>query len=88
MIDPARHQAQLRALQDPDAPRKRPPARACSGCRRKTRDASGTCHRCQAVEERRVVERLTVDELHQIIAAARAELARRGALIAQALSTP
>ena len=87
-IDPARHQAQLRALQDPDAPRKRPPAKACPGCRRKTRDATGTCPRCQAVEERRVVERLTVDELHAIVAAARAELARRQALITESLSNP
>jgi uncharacterized paraquat-inducible protein A len=84
-IDPARQQAQLRAL-DPDAPRKRPPARSCSGCRRRTRDPSGTCPRCQAVEESQVVERLSVDELHRIVAAARAELARRAALISQTLS--
>lgn len=93
-IDPARLQAQQRALHVAPAPselrpRKRPPSRSCSGgCGKRTRDPSGTCPRCQVLEEQRVVERLTVDELHAIVAAARAELARRGALIAQTLSTP
>ena len=92
-IDPARHAAQRRALTIAPAPselrpRKRPPSRSCSGgCGKRTRDPSGTCPRCQVLEEQRVVERLTVEELHQIIAAARAELARRADLTSQILAT-
>lgn len=94
MIDPATHAAQRRALTiapGPSEPRakKRPSFRACAGsCGRRTRDASGTCPSCQVLEESQVVERLTVEELHAIVAAARAELARRAALIHQSLSTP
>ena len=93
-IDPARQAAQQRALTIAPAPselrpRKRPPSRSCSGgCGKRTRDPSGTCPRCQVLEEQRLVERLTVEELHAIVAAARADLARRAALISESLSTP
>ena len=92
MIDPARHQAQLRAVLG-DEPardtRKRPPSRACeAGCGKRTRDPSGTCPRCQVIEEATVVGNLSIEQLHQIIAAARTELERRAGAINEALRKP
>lgn len=79
-IDPARHQAQVRALQvAPErAPRQRRPASTCS-CGRRTRSESGACSSCQKDQEAQLVASLTVEQLLQIIAAV---------LIGQTLSQP
>lgn len=91
-IDPARLRTQRAAVSlvpEPDQaePRKRPPSLTCEGgCGKRTRDPSGLCPRCQTAEESMVVENLSIEQLHHIIAAARAELEHRAGAITRALT--
>jgi len=87
MIDPVRHQSQVRALHtapDKRALRSRPVKSPCHGCGRPTRSVTGVCPGCRNND----VSDLSIEELQTIIAAARAELARRATRITEALEAP
>lgn len=79
MIDPARHQAQLRAVSNQG------PEVQCPKCLRRTRDKAGICGPCRKVNAGIDMARFSVAQLRGLIIGARAEIQRRADEAAAAL---